>query len=132
MGSLSTGPVLFDTNILIDYFNGVVEARAVVERQKDFAISIVTWIELLSGGGDETARKAIKDFLATWKIVPLSDAVAEVAATIRRERRLKLPDAIIYATARQDRRTLLTRNKKDFPAGTAGVRIPYQLQVPKP
>jgi predicted nucleic acid-binding protein len=34
--------VLFDTNILIDYLSGVVEARAELERYPDRAISVIT------------------------------------------------------------------------------------------
>jgi predicted nucleic acid-binding protein len=41
--------------------------------------------------------------------------------------RIKLPDAIILATARVSNRQLVTRNIKDFPAGTAGVRAPYRI-----
>lgn len=132
VGPLNAGLLLFDTNILIDYFNGIVEARPLVERTPDRAISIVSWIELLSGSGSETERQTLKAFLAAWQILALGDVVAEAAADIRRQHRLKLPDAIIYATAAHHRRTLVTRNKKDFPAGTPGVRIPYQLTPQTP
>ena len=37
---------------------------------------------------------------------------------MRRERRIKLPDAIILATAEIENRLLITRNTRDFPAGT--------------
>lgn len=39
---------------------------------------------------------------------------------------MKLPDAIILATAQIHRRELVTRNTKDF-AGVPGVIMPYQL-----
>jgi len=53
--------------------------------------------------------------------------VAERAAANRRQMRIKLPDAIILATAETAGRTLVTRNVKDFPAGMGGVRVPYQV-----
>jgi hypothetical protein len=40
---------------------------------------------------------------------------------------MKLPDAIIQATAEGAGRVLITRNTRDFPASTPGVRIPYTL-----
>jgi predicted nucleic acid-binding protein len=42
-------------------------------------------------------------------------------------RRLKLPDAIGWASARLNEALLVTRNTKDFPAHESGVRIPYQV-----
>ncbi len=37
----------------------------------------------------------------------------------------RLPDAIIWATAREASALLVTRNTKDFPADVPGVRVPY-------
>jgi len=45
----------------------------------------------------------------------------------RRERKVKLPDAIILATAELEGRLLVTRNTKDFPSDDPGVRVPYTL-----
>jgi hypothetical protein len=52
--------------------------------------------------------------------------VAERAAVNRRRKKIKLPDAIILATAEVAKRQLVTRNVKDFPAGMRGVRVPYK------
>ena len=43
---------------------------------------------------------------------------------LRQTMRLKLPDAIIYATALETGRTLVTMNSRDFPPGTEAVFIP--------
>jgi hypothetical protein len=40
---------------------------------------------------------------------------------------MKLPDAIIWASARCNGRLLVTRNTKDFPAGDPVVRYPYEV-----
>jgi predicted nucleic acid-binding protein len=53
--------------------------------------------------------------------------VAEEAVRIRRQRRLKLPDAIILATARVHGLVLVTRNTKDFDPADPAIRIPYAL-----
>jgi predicted nucleic acid-binding protein len=57
----------------------------------------------------------------------VTEAVAGRAAENRRVRRIKLPDAIILATAETTSRQLLTRNVRDFPKGMRGVRVPYQV-----
>ncbi len=121
-----TTPVLFDTCILIDYLRGVAPARAECERHADRAISIITWMEVLAGA-DAASEDDIRSFLLNFHPLPLVQGVAERAVAIRRSRRIKLPDAIIQATSESDGRLLVTRNARDFPAGTAGVRIPYTL-----
>ena len=44
-----------------------------------------------------------------------------------RDHRLRLPDAIIWATARVAGAVLVTRNTKDVPAGDPAVRVPYSV-----
>jgi predicted nucleic acid-binding protein len=116
-----------DSNILIDYLLGRPEAVAEVEREGAVpAISIVSWIEVMSGArADEETQ--VREFLDGFEIVPLTPAIAVEAARLRRARRLKLPDAVIWATARVEGRVLLTRNTKDFPIDDPGVREPYRL-----
>ena len=55
-----------------------------------------------------------------WNRSPLTPEVAEEAVRLRKEHHLKLPDAIIYATARAHGCLLVTRNTKDFSAREPG------------
>jgi len=117
---------LFDTNILIDLTEGSQAAADVLNQYPDPAISIITWIEVLTGvrAGQESQTNALLDRFA---VLPLTEAVAAAAVELRRSYRLKLPDAVIWATARITGRTLVTRDVKDFPADDPGVNIPYRL-----
>jgi hypothetical protein len=54
------------------------------------------------------------DFLDLFLLVPVDAAVANEAARIRREHGLKLPDALIAATALLGNASLMTANAKDF------------------
>jgi hypothetical protein len=118
--------VLFDTNILIDYLNGVAEAAKEIGRYSDKAISLITWMEVMAGA-DPHEEALIKGFLAQFELLPIDSAVAAEAVAIRRTRKVKLPDAIILATARTGGRIFITRNTKDFPAGVeADIRMPYR------
>ena len=121
-----TKQVLFDTNILIDHLSGVVKACAVLERHPDRAISIITWMEVMAGTHPDEESKA-RALLLSFRILPVTQEVAEAAYLLRRERRIKLPDAIIQATAQLDHRILFTRNTRDFPERQPGVNIPYRL-----
>jgi hypothetical protein len=118
--------VLFDTNILVDFLAGVWQAKEEIARYPDRAISIITWMEVMVGA--TSANEAITAaFLNTFVIFPMTQAIAEKAVTTRRHSRMKLPDAIIFATAQAESRLLISRNTKDFPVGQTGVRVPYNL-----
>lgn len=128
MGTVTDSrPVLFDTNILIDHLNGISQAAQEIRRSKDAAISIITWIEVMAGAASPDEETLLRSFLLNFKCLPITREVAECAAAIRRQKRIKMPDAIILATAEMNERQLLTRNVKDFPAGMRGVRVPYKL-----
>jgi predicted nucleic acid-binding protein len=117
---------VFDTNIVIDALNGVSEADVEYSRYERVLISRITWMEVLIGADGDDAE--LRDFLEThFEIVPLDLAVAEMAVQLRRAHRLRLPDAIIWATARVNDAGLVTRNTKDFNPAWDGVRLPYTL-----
>lgn len=117
---------LLDTNILIDYLNGVEEARREIDLYADPIISPITWMEVMAGAA-EGEDAAIRGFLARFAQPGIDADVAEAAITLRRQHRLRLPDAIIWATAKCQGALLVTRNTKDFPAEAPGVRVPYRL-----
>jgi predicted nucleic acid-binding protein len=118
---------LFDTNILIDYLNGIAEAKDELERYRDPAISVITWMEVMVGTTPET-RAGTEAFLAGFNLMALDKSVAERSVIIRQSKRIKLPDAIVWATAQVNNCILVTRNTKDMPANEPGVRIPYTIQ----
>jgi predicted nucleic acid-binding protein len=115
---------LFDTNILIDYLNGVPAARDELDRHEDKAISIVTWMEILAGAAPKV-EAGTRAFLDGFQIIALDNPIAERAVTLRKSNKIKLPDAIILASAQANARLLVTRNTKDFQASDPGVRGPY-------
>lgn len=118
---------LYDTNILIDFLNGIGAARTECEQCADRAISIVTWIEVMAGAEPGSEEASTRRFLSRYRLLQISRPVAEQTAKIRRTMRIKLPDAIILATAWTTGRTLVTRNTRDFPPDLPGVRVPYTL-----
>jgi hypothetical protein len=119
--------VSFDTNILIDCLNGVEAGRAELRRARRRWISRISWIEVMAGI-DEAGARLVEDFLAQFSIDELTEDIGRLAAAMRRERgNLRLPDAIILASAQSRGRILVTRNTRDFPARMPGIRVPYTL-----
>lgn len=117
---------LFDTNILIDYLNAVPQARAEIARYTKKAVSIITWMEVMVGANRDL-EAATRSFLSGFDVVAVDEQVAERAVNLRRSRRIKLPDAVIWASAQAHAMLLVTRNTKDFPADDPSIRAPYSL-----
>jgi predicted nucleic acid-binding protein len=117
---------VLDTNIVIDALNGVAEADIEYSRYERVLISRITWMEVLVGAeGDDSE---LRDFLEThFEIIPLDLAVAETAVQLRRAYHIRLPDAIIWATAKVNEALLVTRNTKDFNPQWEGIHLPYTL-----
>jgi hypothetical protein len=64
-----------------------------------------------------------------FRVIVIGPEIAEQAVILRRDHHLKLPDALIWATAQHEGCLLVTRNRKDFGSQTPGIRIPYKLSV---
>ena len=118
--------VLFDTNILIDYLNGIEQAKNELELYSDKAISVITWMEVMVDATPAT-EAIIRNFLNTFDALAIDAQVSETTVRIRKKHSIKLPDAIVWATALANKRILVTRNTKDFAQDEPGVRVPYQL-----
>jgi predicted nucleic acid-binding protein len=95
-------------------------------RYERVLISRITWMEVLVGAPADDTQ--VRDMLETlFEIIPLDLVVAERAIQLRRAHRIRLPDAIIWATAQIYHAVLVTRNTRDFHAEWEGIRVPYQL-----
>lgn len=116
---------LFDTNILIDYLAGLEAAESELGRYQDRLVSVVTCMELLCGARSEAEEDVIEMFLRDFKVVEITPGVVRQAVLVRRAKRLRLPAAIILASARSESALLVTRNTKDFPPENPDVRVPY-------
>lgn len=119
---------LFDTNILIDYLNGLTAAASEFELHEKIAVSIISWMEVLVGASDEQEETAIRGFLADFNLHWIDSEVAELAVRIRRKQSVKLPDAIIWATAKVNGDLLVTRNTRDFGLQDPMIRVPYTVR----
>ena len=58
---------------------------------------------------------------------PFDEQVSNLAVVLSRKHHIKLPDAIVWASAQVDGRILIIRNTKDFAHAEPGVRILYQI-----
>ncbi len=116
---------IIDSDVLIDYLQGLNTAKLELDRYPKREMSIVSWMEIMAGADSPEEAKACQGFLNSFTIHQLSIEVASEAVKIRKEFRIRLPDAVVWATARSQGCLLVTRNTKDFPASEPDIRIPY-------
>ncbi len=117
---------VIDTNILVDYLRGIAQAKAELALYQSPAISVIGWMEVMAGTTPQT-ESAARAFLQSFDLLEIDAKVAEQAVVLRKSKRLKLPDAIIWATAQVHQCLLVTRNTRDFGPNEPGVRVPYVL-----
>ena len=88
---------VLDTNAILYLLGG--KLRQPLPTGQYF-ISVISEMELLSYPLlDESAQSRIEAFLSEIIIVGLNEPVKKLAIVLRREHKLKLPDAIVAATA---------------------------------
>ena len=116
--ALKSNAFLIDTNILIYYFNGIELDEKIDEiLSSSFNISIITKIEFLSWQKlyeDKILEEKAISFISNAKIYDLDDNIANRVIRLRQKYKIKTPDAIIGATAKQYGLAIVTNNANDF------------------
>ncbi|MEW6283344.1 MAG: type II toxin-antitoxin system VapC family toxin [Candidatus Eremiobacterota bacterium] len=121
---------VIDTGILIDHLPGRPETGAWMSENGDqgLAVSVITRAELLAGMRPDEVDATTR-LLGALVTIPVDNRVADVAGEYRRQyfksHGLLLPDALIAATARTQRMTLVTLKVRDFPMTDLQILRPY-------
>jgi predicted nucleic acid-binding protein len=77
-------------------------------------LSVITQIELLCWKTEATKEQQVKDFISDSEVFDITPNVILHCVEIRRNKKIKTPDAIIAATALALGYTLVSNNDKDF------------------
>ncbi len=107
---------LIDSNVIIDFCNGKLshKGRQFLEAVEP-EISIVTQIELFATQNiSKEEHDLLERFIAITLIHPVTADLVKTTVNIRQRHKLKLPDAIIAATAIVLNGILLSHNTSDF------------------
>jgi len=105
---------LLDSNIII-YLSKNEMDFSCLEEFDDLYISVITYMEILGYAFPTNEEENfIKELLSFFDIIFIDRRIADLTIDIRKTKRIKLPDAIISATAIAGELNLITRDVDDF------------------
>jgi predicted nucleic acid-binding protein len=105
---------LFDSNIII-YISKRNIPFSFIDQFDDLAVSVITFMEVLGYSFENFDEEIfVRELLSVFRIIYVDQLIADIVVQIRKKRRIKLPDAIIAATAISKNLQLVTRNVEDF------------------
>ncbi len=112
--------MLVDTDVLIWNLRGHVAAADLLDDSPGFALSAVTWMELVQGCRDGAELRALRRALRYWQaeIVHIDVSISARACFLVEEHALahslRLADALIGATALETGLPLMTANDRHY------------------
>lgn len=112
--------MVIDTDVLIWYMKGNAKAYKVIEKSKNFFISVVTYMELVQNMRNKNELQNLRRALHVWnsKIFYISEEISIKAMFFVEQHYLshsiQLPDALIGATAVTYGLPILTGNDKHY------------------
>ena len=112
---MSGNKLLLDSNILIYLSKQNLLLDQFARPGNSLHVSVITLMEVKGFAFDSKAEEQFIDQLCSLFIVEaINEQVVEEVIKIRKQYKIKLPDAIIMATAIVNDCTLITRNIQDF------------------
>lgn len=123
---------LIDSNAVIDYLSGKLRENGMSFMDQVINnipnLSVITKIEVPGYKTTPKAYRLLTEFVEDSVVFELSDDVVKQTIEIRKEHKIKTPDAIIAATALVNKLTIITSNIKDF-GKIEGLKVinPFEL-----
>ncbi len=106
---MSGNKFLLDTNIVLYLLGGKIEINNLPEGE--FILSFINELELLSYPEiNKTEEEKIENFIKDIEVIGYDDDIKENTIRLRKEFKLKLPDAIVCATAYLNKASLITHD----------------------
>ncbi|CAN5369337.1 type II toxin-antitoxin system VapC family toxin [soil metagenome] len=108
---------ILDSNLLIFLSKGMIDRQKLYSKYEEFYVSIITYIEVYAFDfPDKTQKYLLDKTFSNLEIIELNQEIADQAIIYRKNKtkKIKLPDAVILATAKYINADLLTDDWDDF------------------
>lgn len=106
---------LVDTNILIYLSKRKLNIGEVIIEDEQLFMSVITYMEVMGFRFEDNYEKEVVQRICDLiPVIDLSQEIVDRVIFIRQKHRIKLPDAIILATAIVSKLELVTANVSDF------------------
>ncbi|MES2377196.1 MAG: type II toxin-antitoxin system VapC family toxin [Bacteroidota bacterium] len=109
---------LIDSNVIIGYLDNKLPKKGMelVDIIMDDipTVSVITKIEVLRFNTPDDSYKILQNFINDCVVLELNKLIVDKTIEIGKAHKIKLPDAIIAATALVNDLALITRNISDF------------------
>ena len=114
------GPILLDTDVLVDFLRGYSQGVIFVNAHADrIILSSIVVAELYAGVKGDDEQNALDQFVSLFRIVPVTTEIAKLGGLYKRQyggsHGVGLADAIIAASAKVENASLKTLNLKHYP-----------------
>lgn len=115
---------LLDSNKLIYCSKGQIDFTVIAAHFDELFVSVITYMETLGHNfSNPKEKELIEKLLNSLPIVQTDMAIANQVIAYRQQRKIKLPDAIILATAKVLNAAVITINESDFKGIDNGVFV---------
>jgi len=105
--------VFLDSNIIIYLSKKYIDVEDVLRADEEYVISVITYMEILSYGFQSIEEEAfIKQLLYCFNIVYIDATISDKVIEIKKNYKIKLPDAIICASAIVNNAMLMSNDTK--------------------
>ena len=112
---MSGNNLLLDSNILIYLSRGQIGIIEIIQNYNKLFISVITKMEVLGFPfKSDNERKQTEKIVSLFEVIHTNNEIAEAVIQFRKKKKIKIPDAIILATAKSIKASILTANSADF------------------
>ena len=115
-----TRSILPDTDVLVDFFRGHVNAVVFINDHSDrIILSAIVVAELFAGVKGSTEQGTIEEFVSLFRVVPVNAEIAKAGGLCKskfgKSHGVGLADAILAATVEAENAELKTLNTRHYP-----------------
>ena len=117
---IMTRSILPDTDVLVDFFRGHVNAVVFINDNSDrIILSAIVVAELFAGAKGSTEQGTIEEFVSLFRVAPVNVEIAKAGGLYKskfgKSHGVGLADAILAATVEAENAELKTLNTKHYP-----------------